>query len=438
MLQYANPRSFVAHNHNPDVDAIEVATLKATLKERAVVGDVQPARLLAGALLNASDAAKDRVKMQTARRSIRRFKQGMVPPEPATRRQLDFVGPWTTTGGDDPKPFLRHDSGQNARDRVVVFATDDSLRVLCRANTWYMDGNFSLAPPVFDQLYVIRAPLGTTCISCVYALLPGKTEAVYTQMLEAVTDACTALGFTADPTTVVTDFEMAAMHAVTAVFGQQVHVQGCFFHLCQSTWRHVQDLGLTALYNADDVAKHFVGMLDGLALLPLADVPAGMAHLRANTPQHLDDVINYFDATYVTGRHRVVQPPAANVAAPLPPARIRRQPPLFAPDVWNVHVATVTGADRTNNMCETWNSAFQRLVGHQHPGVWTLLRCLRKDAALVSTLIVQESRGMPPRKRQKRVYIDLQARLKYLCDARAAGTKTVEEMLDGVGHLIRF
>ena len=64
---------------------------------------------------------------------------------------------------------------------------------------------------------------------------------------------------------------------------------------------------------------------------------------------------------------------------------------------------TVTGADRTNNMCESWNSAFQRLVGHQHQGEWTLLRCLRKDAAVVSTLIVQESRGMPPRKRQKRV-----------------------------------
>ena len=200
----------------------------------------------------------------------------------------------------------------------------------------------------------------------------------------------------------------------------------------------MQDLGLTALYNTDDVAKHFIGMLDGLALLPLADVPAGMAHLRAHTPQHLDDVVDYFDSTYVTGRHRVIQPPALNAAAPLPPARIRRQPPLFAPEVWNVHVATVTGADRTNNMCESWNSAFQRLVGHQHPGVWTLLKCLRKDAAVVSTLIVQESRGMPPRKRQKRVYADLQARLKYLCDARTAGTKTVEELLEGVGHLIRF
>ena len=320
MLQYANPRSFVPHNHNPDVDTIEVTTLKATLKERAVVGDVQPARLLAGALLNASDAAKDHVNMQTARRGFRRYKQGMVPPEPVTHRDLVFVGPWTTTTvGDDPKPFLRHDSGQNVRDRVIVFATDESLCVMCGANTWFMDGNFSLAPPVFDHLYVIRAPLGTTWV---YALLPGKSETVYTEMLEAVTDACTALGFNADRTTVVTDFEMAAMQVVTAVFGQQVHVQGCFFHMCQSTWRSVREPGLTALYNADDVAKHFVEMLDGLALLPLADGPAGMAHLRANTPQHLDDVIDYFDATYVTGRQRVAQPPAANAIAPLPPARL--------------------------------------------------------------------------------------------------------------------
>ena len=80
----------------------------------------------------------------------------MVPPEPATRRHLVFVGRGDDpTGGDDPKPFLRHDSGQYARDHVIV--PDESLRVLCRANTWFMDGNFSLVPPVFDQLYVICA-----------------------------------------------------------------------------------------------------------------------------------------------------------------------------------------------------------------------------------------------------------------------------------------
>ena len=153
---------------------------------------------------------------------------------------------------------------------------------------------------------------------------------------------------------------MAAMQAVTAVSGQQ------------------------ALYNADNVAKHFGIVATGGRAD--RDGTSSCQH-----PQHLDDMIDYFDPTYVTGRHCVVQHPAANDAAPLPPTRLRRQ---------------------TTTNDPSWNSAFQRLVGHQHPGVWTLLRCLRKDAAVVSTLIVQESRGMPQSKRLKRVYVDLQARLK--------------------------
>jgi hypothetical protein len=40
-------------------------------------------------------------------------------------------------------------------------------------------------------------------------------------------------------------FEQAAMNAVTAVLGSHVNVHGCFYHLTQSTWRKVQELGLT-------------------------------------------------------------------------------------------------------------------------------------------------------------------------------------------------
>ena len=73
-----------------------------------------------------------------------------------------------------------------------------------------MDGTFSTVPDCFRQLYVIRAEIGTTCASCVYAFLPGKTEAVYTEMLEAVIAKFMALGFNTDPTVVITDFERAA------------------------------------------------------------------------------------------------------------------------------------------------------------------------------------------------------------------------------------
>jgi len=94
-------------------------------------------------------------------------------------------------------------------------------------------------------------------------------------MLTAIRQTCDQLRHSVDPTTVVVDFEQAAISAVHEVLGSHVHVQGCFYHLTQSTWR-IQHLGLVAAYRSDDDVKHFCGMLDALAFLPVAEVPEGM------------------------------------------------------------------------------------------------------------------------------------------------------------------
>ena len=64
--------------------------------------------------------------------------------------------------------------------------------------------------------------------------------------------------------------------SISAVFGSDVSVQGCFFHLTQNTWRKVQELGLAETYRNDEDVKQFCGMVDALAFLPPDDVPAGV------------------------------------------------------------------------------------------------------------------------------------------------------------------
>jgi len=59
------------------------------------------------------------------------------------------------------------------------------------------------------------------------------------------------------------------MQAVRAMFGVVLTTQGCFFHLTQSTWRKLQELGLAVAYKTDDAFRHFCGMLNGLAFLPV-------------------------------------------------------------------------------------------------------------------------------------------------------------------------
>ncbi|KAK2161415.1 hypothetical protein LSH36_117g05029 [Paralvinella palmiformis] len=97
-----------------------------------------------------------------------------------------------------------------------------------------MDGTFSVAPRQFTQAYVISVPIGTTAISCVYALLTWKQQSIYEELLQAVVDKCQEYDLYHD-TTVVTDFEKATLQAITSILGEHVSTQVCFYHLTQST-----------------------------------------------------------------------------------------------------------------------------------------------------------------------------------------------------------
>lgn len=432
----------VPHCHAADAVSVEAQKVRVQMRQRVCDVRARPGQVLAAGIASAADEVRVKLgRTETVKRNLRRQKRGVLPAEPATLADIDISGQWAETGGPNSQPFLIHDSGSTAAERVLVFSSPTQLRHLATADVWFMDGTFSTAPRIFQQLYVIRAPLGQSAVTCVYALLPGKSQAQYETVLKAVVDKCEELAHSADPSTVICDFEQAAINSVTSTLGQHVIVQGCFYHLTQSTWRKIQELGLSKAYKESDELKHFCGMLDALAFLPVTEVSEGMAFLRQCIPsgvglENVVDLVDYFDSTYVTGSVRTIRRPA--ISHRLQPIRIRRIPPLFPPTVWNVHEATLAGNARTNNFCESWNNGFASLVGHNHPSLWVLLGAIQQDEATSSTAILQDARGQPPAKRVKRNMVQLQARLQQLCADRRDNRKSVEETLRGIGHNIRF
>ena len=195
-------------------------------------------------------------------------------------------------------------------------------------------------------------------------------------------------------------------------------------------------------YREQQRVKHFCGMLDGLAFLPLDDIKQGLDYLRQVIPtgEGLDDMttlVDYFDATYVTGSVRRVNR-QANGHQETAPLRVRRVPALFEATLWNVHEATLLGNDRTNNQCESWNRGFGSLVGHSHPGLWVTIEALQQDAALASNVLVLNARGQPPTKRVKRGTTAAQKRLQAICQNRRDNIKTIPESLQSLGHVIRL
>jgi len=60
-----------------------------------------------------------------------------------------FIGEWAFINDDR---LLLRDNGPGASERLVMFATDDHLKLLTESDTWYLDGNFGLSPKCFLQL----------------------------------------------------------------------------------------------------------------------------------------------------------------------------------------------------------------------------------------------------------------------------------------------
>ena len=224
-----------------------------------------------------------------------------------------------------------HDSGPDAPGRVVVYGTDECIRVLARADIWFMDGNFKMAPLIFNQLYIIRAPLGTSAVTCVFVFLSNKSQQLHEEMLQVIVDRCAEISFQPHPRIVITDFEQAMFNAVRQVLGEDVQSHGCFYHLTQSTWRKIQELGLTNVYKENNEVQHYCGILNGLAFLPVDGIVQGLAYLRERMPDDLEQLVNYFDATYVSGTFRHVHQAQAHGNDENAPVLLRRVPPRFPP-----------------------------------------------------------------------------------------------------------
>ncbi|XP_052801333.1 uncharacterized protein LOC128232033 [Mya arenaria] len=296
---------------------------------------------------------------------------------------------------------------------------------------WFMDGTHSTAPQQFKQVFTVRVLLGETSATAAYALLPSKTQEVYEECLTAILDACLRRNIRPNPTKVVTDYEMAIHNAVHAVLSNTIEIQGCFYHLTQSTWRYLQGEGLQATYREDPDIRQFCGMLDGLAFLPEDQVKEGMAYLKSQTTEVLEPVVDYFDRNYVNGPFRSVRSQTGGLI-------FRRTQPRFEPATWNVNTATLNDEARTNNVCEAWNNGFRCLVGHVNPSLWTVISCFEKDAAMVEAEILRVQRGQPSKKPARKGTVRYQKTLKTLCQQLSNGQKTVEEFLQAIGGHIRL
>ena len=433
-LEKQNPDPRANHNHMPDMSAVNVAKCRASMKERAVTSFDKPCAIYNEGLAPLSDQSKVLLQEpESCKRSIRRQRTKQFPDQPNSLEELWFDHPWTHTTSQNPEPFLFFDN-QSRDIRIMVFATDDNLpnQPSSPRPKYYLVHGRQLCNgpiPVPAAVRDPRAPGRHYHTSCLR--LPSTQD---TEHIWSITGHRRPL-----QNNWCRGWPDLHCHRLRDVSGKSPAccLRGRPWRALlllspdSSTWRKIQELGLVDHYREDDDFRHFCGMLDGLAFLPSDRVQEGMQYLRTIAPDEADQLLAYFDATYVSGRHRQVQVPRGAI-------RIRRTPPQFPPASWNVHRITLEGHPRTNNVCEGWNTS---------TGTWSVTNirpygspstCFRESRILSKpqwSSTCQDNPHASVSAGQRACYRNA---LPLLCNDFAGGRRTLTDLLRGVGHSISF
>ena len=222
------------HSHGSDISRVDMLKGYTNLKGIARNSDSSTRTLLANSVEGMTAECVNKLPtLDSVKRTIRRCK----------RRQEEFYGNPSscaeiiipdkykfTLNGDN---FLLFDSGEGDIYRMMLFGTSKFLSILKESNNWYCDGTFKVVPEHFFQLYTIHAQKDGYIFPCVYALLQAKTEETYERMLSELLK----LELELNPTSIMSDFEKAAINALESNFLACVY--GCFFYLTQSIYRRI-------------------------------------------------------------------------------------------------------------------------------------------------------------------------------------------------------
>lgn len=415
------------HNHPPDPARVEISTAVNRMLESAATSSNAPRRIISEIEMSheaQSLAPKRKSLSQRIVRKRRRLEIG-YEAEPQNRASIHIPEKFRTVkhGVIDVRFLLHEDDHDehNEDNRIIVFASDLMLDELERNDVWMLDGTFKVSPSLFLQLYTIHVVIGGHSghvFPCVYALLPDKSTATYKRLFEILRNARPNLA----PRTCIIDFEAATKRAIEENF-PQVSVQGCFFHLTQSVWRKVQNVGLVEEYKNSDDVRNAVKSLCSLAFLEESQINEAFEELQEisdnmNLPK-LTEVYNYFEDTYIGRLGRRGQRRAAN----------------FGKIMWNVRSRTEEGIPRTNNKIEGWHRAIQGMVDSPHPSLWRFLAAIQKEEALQAAEIFKFKAGNEIQRQEKK-YIDINKRLKVLIRRLVEEIIDRKEFLRGVGYNI--
>jgi hypothetical protein len=161
--------------------------------------------------------------------------------------------------------------------------------------------------------------------------------------------------------------------------------------------------------------------IPALAFLSDAEIPDAFDELKPLIPNEAQEIVKWFEETYVHGRVRV------NIRN----GNIIRHTPLFPPNEWSVFENVEFGFPRTQNKVEAWHRRWETLVGRAHVGLFRIINEIKKEDIEVETEIERIISGEPAPKMRKKDE-DRENRLQTII--RSRNTRTTMQFVRGIAN----
>lgn len=144
------------HSHAADARQSEKRVALSEIRMKAVNSNSPPRRIIRATTAKISNtSAVAMSSYNTLSRSIRRIrsKANTTPTIANTLSELVLIDPYNKTAKGD-NFILFDDEGE--MNRIIILGTKENLAFLVHCDDWYMDGTFSITPPLFKQVYTIH------------------------------------------------------------------------------------------------------------------------------------------------------------------------------------------------------------------------------------------------------------------------------------------
>lgn len=340
------------HNH----EAISSSELQrqevSGIVKRKAVEDIceRPSKILHSVIKNKNEHLKSG-DVKCIKKNLYHARRKLLPAIPTSveevQKALSKLNPQTTRGED----FLMVN---DENGKLIIFCCKTNLTFLCKSKVIYMDGTFQYCAKHFKQMFTIHGFFNGHYIPLVFCLLSDKNSNTYKLCIEKIIEHCLKLDLHFQPSRVVVDFEKAIHIAVETIW-PGIELKGCRFHLAQSWWKKIQQIGLAVEYkdSASEVGR-WLRYCFGLMFLHESEVSEcfifDLCSIRPND-ERLTRFSDYIVDTYIS------------------------EDSLFPPVVWAESSSALT---YTTNACESFHSHFNNSFYSSHPSIFVFLQVLEK------------------------------------------------------------